>query len=223
MRRGAVGGALGLGLGLAGCGASDWDRPLLRVHLLAAPAGHPLDGAGRIDRTELDARLAAANEIFAPAGVEWTVESVVETPARRVAATTAALDGGTAAARTLMAAIPAGALLSPEGWDLVVVDQTDGFGFGGIFTCGVGGKGGPAAAVVPVRAGSGRDQDLRKWAHELGHAAGLGHTPCTERWADNLMMSGRCDRADPERTGLSDGQLDELEQRLRRGRPMRCR
>jgi hypothetical protein len=211
---------VGLALGLVGC-AGDWRAPPLRVHLLSAPAGHPLDGAGSIDETELGERLAAVNDVFAPVGVEWTVESVVVTEARRVDQTTAAIEAGKAGMATLMAAIPEPALLSPDGWDLVVVGETADFGFGGVFTCGVGGKGGPAAAVVPVRSGAGGPQDLRKWAHELGHAVSLGHTPCTERYRDNLMMSGKCERADPERTGFTAAQREELERRLRRGHPIR--
>ncbi len=212
---------LALPLLLTGC-AADWTAPLVRVHLLDAPRGHALDGAGSIERDDLEARLDAVNDIFAPVGVTWDVASTVTTPARAVDATTAALDDGTARMATLMAAIPEEALLSPDGWDVVVVADTSGFGFGGVFTCGVGGAGGPAAAVVPVFDGAGDPQVLRKWAHEFGHAAGLPHTPCTEEFRDNLMMSGRCELADGERTGFTPAQEARMRRRLRKGRPMTC-
>jgi hypothetical protein len=217
MRRSAA-----LALIWAGC-AADWRRPALRVTLLQSDALPVLDGAGAIDEAELLDRIDAINEIFAAADVRWVVESIQEVPARGEDTVRRALRSGRADARTLSAAVPEDALLTPDGFDLVVVGNTAPFGFGGVFACGAGGDGGPAAAYVPAFDASGdRPQVLRKWAHELGHAGGLGHTDCEASAADRLMMSGTCPLAEPDRVGFSDAELDALRRRLRWGHPTAC-
>jgi hypothetical protein len=208
-------------LGL-GC-AADWDRPALRVHLVSAPGLRPLDAASAIDEAEILDRMDAVNAIFAEAGIEWQVESIDVVEAVHLEATAADLDAGRAGIAELARAAPRSALGEDGGWDLFVVRNTAPFGFGGVFACGVGGEGGPSAAFVPVFDSSGRrPQVIRKWAHELGHAAGLPHTPCAAEAADRLMMSGTCALAEPGRIGFSEDELRAMRRRLRWGRPAAC-
>ncbi len=208
---------------VAGC-APSWDRPPLRIHLMASTDLRALDGAGAIDEAELLERIAAVNDIFAPAGVRWVVDSIEAVPAIHEDRALDAIADDRAGMATLAHTLPEDELLSPDGWDLVVVRNTAVFGFGGVFTCGVGGAGGPAAAFVPVTNSGGQEaQDLRKWAHELGHASGLAHTPCNADWTSNLMMSGRCAPAELDRVGFSADQLRTMKRRLRKGHPSLCK
>ena len=202
--------------------AGTWSDPPLRIHLLQSELP-VLDGAGATDEEEVLERIEAINEIFAPAGIRWQVESIGPVHAIHEDRIKRALRSDNAGIPSLARAMPAEALLSPDGWDLVVVANTAPFGFGGVFACDVGGKGGPAAAFVPEYATGGEQpQVLRKWAHELGHAAGLGHTPCTEEWSEHLMMSGKCEKAEPDRIAFSDAEIAEMERRLRLGHPSLC-
>ena len=69
---------------------------------------------------------------------------------------------------------------------------------------------------------NGEPLQKRKWAHEFGHAMGLSHTPCTEEFANNLMMSGACGFAKEDRITLNEVQVSRIRAQLSRGGPVRC-
>ena len=96
-------------------------------------------------------------------------------------------------------------------------------GFGGVYTCAVQKKQGKGTVFVPLKASGGKPQAARKWAHEMGHAMGLPHTPCEEKYKDNLMMSGNCKLANPDRIDLNANQIVQIAKQYEVGGPVSCK
>jgi hypothetical protein len=163
------------------------------------------------------------NRIFEPAGIQFELESIrrdraADTgPFRRAAK-------GEPKQRALTALVDPSDLIAPKGLDLYVLRDLSPVKKGGAYRCTVRADGtGPGAAFIAARSSKDGIQPLRKWAHELGHALGLGHVPCGTEWADNLMMSGKCEHGKASRSALTVEQVAKLSTQARQGRPASCR
>lgn len=208
-----------LAVGLAG--ASTPVEVSLRVHMMQS--GHSEIGTGGTQRALLRHRAREINDIFAPTGIRFVHDStryprVTDTsawravkprdrPSRKVA---------------LLSLVRQSEMLAPAGLDLFVVDSFDRFDIGGAYQCAAGGEG-RGAAFIAIHGPQGRELHPRKWAHELGHALGLPHTPCESRYADNLMMSGKCEHARRGRVDLNRRQVEIMRAQAIRGGPARCK
>ncbi len=193
----------------------------LRVHVLESTE-RPLDASRVVDEAVVRERLREINAIFAPAGIEWVLQGVVtERPAsdetfRR------ALTGGEKPAPALKALVRSTTRLSPSGFDLYVTRDLSDLKIGGAYLCTTDGGRGTGAAFIAAENGKGQPLAVRKWAHELGHALGLRHTPCEGRYAGRLMMSGRCQHAEPKRVALTDEEIARARKQALTGGPAPC-
>jgi len=164
----------------------------VRFHLLHSATSSALSTT----RTESDVRtlLTVANQVWAPAGIRWELESV--RPAEALAA--AVFDSVLARQLEpnlprLLAPIPRGAILQP-GWNVFLIRD---FGHiaGGMFNPAISG-------VVLAERGFGYEltpeyRGGRTLAHELGHSLGLGHVPCD---STRSVMANACSRPDTPST-----------------------
>jgi hypothetical protein len=217
------GGAATTGAGGASSGAGGGApaTAMLRVHIIGSSVD-ALDGASVIDQAGVENYLVAINDTFAVANITWVLESVVVQPATDESAYLAAVQAGTTGAVPLAANVDTTTLLAPNGWDMFVVKRTSDLGFGGAYRCTLDDGSAPGGVFVPALAANGQPQDMRKWTHELGHAMGLPHTPCAASHADNLMMSGACNLAEPDRTALTQTQIERIIAQLAVGGPVAC-
>ena len=194
----------------------------VRVHLVDS-FDDTIDAAGQVTRGELEQRFAEINRAFAAAGIVWEIESVVVDRPHAEAAFRAATADNTKRRAALRAMRSAPSRLAPEGFDLYVVQRLGPLGIGGAFQCAPGEPEGMGASYVAARTLRGSKLATRKWAHELGYALGLQHTPCTTSASDRLMMSGKCELADKGRVGFTDAEVTQMRAQAAEGRAVTCR
>ena len=192
----------------------------LRVHLIESTV-HDLD-ASFVEDHHITDRLTHLNKMFAPAAIQWKLDRIQRDrpadtkPFERAVA-------GEKKQRSLPALVRGADLLTPNGFDLYVVRNLNDIDLGGAFRCHVTADlAGPSAAFIAAHDARGGAQPLRKWAHELGHALSLAHTPCESKYADNLMMSGRCEQAHPKRIALDASQIERARIQATTGHPATC-
>ncbi len=194
----------------------------LRVHILKSSV-HDLDAAAIVDDVDITSRMQHINNIFEPTSIRWELEGIQRDqaadvgPFKRVAA-------GKSTKASLPPLVDPADLIWPEGLDLYVARDFSAAGLGGAYRCTLTkDQKGPGVAFIAARAKNDSVQALRKWAHELGHALGLAHTPCTPEWADNLMMSGKCEHAKPRRIRLRAEQVVKAQKQAATGLPAKCK
>jgi hypothetical protein len=194
----------------------------LRVHLVASTVTE-LDGANATDEAAIRRRFERINEAWLPAGIVWQVETVpVDTLLDTSLYEAARGQKDPKLTGPALASIAgSGQFLAPNGWDLFVVRTTSKLGFDGSYKCQLKHQ---TSGAAFISAESTRDKPLasRKWAHELGHSMGLDHTPCEPKYADRLMMSGRCEFAKRGRHGLSADEINQIKRQAGLGRPVAC-
>jgi hypothetical protein len=192
----------------------------VRVHLVAS-SNEQLDSSDTRQR-DIERRFRDINRAFAPAGIVWRVESiVVDRPSGADSAYAAASadHGQRRNALNLLRSAPT--RLAPGGFDLYVIEKMGPVGIGGAYQCAAGEPPGMGAAFVSARGPRG-DLPTRKWAHELGHALGLQHTPCSREMADRMMMSGKCSYAEPGRVGFTAAEIAVMREQAATGHAAPC-
>jgi len=195
----------------------------LKVHVLSATLPM-LDAASIYTEAQIEQYITDCNGVFEPTEIAWQISELVIQAALdeeivTESAATGTPKGGVALARN----VDLDALMAPNGWDAIVVRQTAALGFGGAYKCSLDAQSGaPGAVFVPLLAGDGSPQVMRKWAHELGHMMDLPHTPCTTEYADNLMMSGSCEHAKLDRVTLTPEQIAAIQAQYAVGGPAAC-
>jgi hypothetical protein len=183
----------------------------VRVHTLRSdvPAVH-----SQLDRSTLEAWMEGVNRIYAPHGIRFQVESVVQ---EKATASDRALHdaerGGSLEPKQILPKIlPTDQRLAPHGLDLLVLRRMPQMP-PGVYLPSDG------LVVVPEAAHLGRlagtELGVRILAHELGHALGLRHEPCTSM--GNLMATS-CDGLDRER--LTPDQVAQARAVAATGRPV---
>lgn len=201
---------------LSGCGDGGPTAPGLetitlpvRVHLLASKI------------TTLDAEFSPAqardlvartNDIWAQAGIQWRVDSILSDSMTHQADsifTAVTLSGGTIPQDLFERMVPDDRIPG-GGFDIFVLHDLAIFGIQGIYQPQI-----PAVFGSETTGVYGwGNQDIL--AHELGHALGLRHVPCTPD--GDLMVPGSCDRGtDP--THLTATQIDDARAQAEQGVP----
>lgn len=193
----------------------------LRVHLISSSV-RDLNGANAVSTVEVRERLDLINQAFRPAGVRFELDAVQTETVGHPAAWSAAVRGDGPRRDAYQSLVDPTRMIAPRGLDLYVVRTLADMELGGLYSCNVDGTG-RGAAFIAVETDDGTAQPTRKWAHELGHALGLRHTPCDATHADNLMMSGRCEHADRGRVALDAVQREQVRRQALAGGPMPCR
>lgn len=193
----------------------------LRVHLLSSGV-RALNGAAATSTLAVQERVDQINRAFQPAGVRFEVDRVSTETVRDHSAWTAATRGSGSPREAYGALVDPMRMLAPRGIDLYVVRTLGDMRIGGMFTCNVAGAD-RGAAFIGVETTDGSRLPTRKWAHELGHALGLRHTPCEPAYADNLMMSGTCSYAERSRVALDAEQREQARSQALAGGPIPCR
>lgn len=179
----------------------------VHVHLVSSPESEALTttlGDGEVERL-----FEEVNRVWSQAAVEWRVADVSAATSDGGEAFQGMVEGTRDAdPEILWNAIPRDRL-TEDVWDVFLIRDLGGMA-GGIYFP-------PLEAVLqPEKAPDGR-RDLegaltRILSHELGHALGLPHVPCTN--AGNLMAPG-CRSGD--RTRLAPQQVDAARDQARRG------
>jgi hypothetical protein len=193
----------------------------IRIHILSSNV-EALNAEPVTSETDIGDYFDFINNIFGDFGIKWRFESFVYEDALNEDAYFDAMDGGTPGGRALGQNIDLQGMLAPNGFDAYIVRQTADLGFGGVYICATQGEQGQGAVFVPVQNANGNPQAKRKWAHEMGHAMGLPHTPCEEAFSNNLMMSGSCSFSEPGRVHLEQNQIDRIYAQLPVGGPAEC-
>lgn len=192
----------------------------LRIHLLQSSVTE-LDGAGAIAASDLQDRVAAINRMFEPAGVQWQVESIRTEAVGNEAPYHEVLARGGKPAPAVRALMTPASMLAPKGFDLYVARDLSKLRIGGAYLCSPTGDG-KGASIIGAQTARGRPLPTRKWAHELGHALGLSHTPCTPEFAGRLMMSSRCPYAEGDRAGMDRQEIERIRAQIAAGGPAPC-
>jgi len=208
-------------LGLSDASSSDEITLPLRVHVVKSEI-YDLNAAAVVKDGAIRDRLVHINRIFDAAGIQFELESI-RRPRPADAGPFKRAAKGERKQPALTALVAPRDLVSPKGLDLYVLRDLSAVDKGGAYRCSVAGNGtGPGAAFIAARTPNDRAQALRKWAHELGHALGLRHVPCEPEWAENLMMSGRCDHAKASRVALVTNQISLSRAQARKGHSVAC-
>jgi len=192
---------------------------LLRVHIVESSV-FDLNAAAIVKEKHITDRVEHINNMFAPAGIRWKVEDIRFDRAANTLPFERAAKGREGLA-PLPALVRRRDLIGPKGFDLYVIRDLSELGIGGAYRCGADPKR-SGVAFIAARTANDNVQRLRKWAHELGHALALSHAPCEEEWADNLMMSSRCEHAEPRRIQLIDRQIQRIAEQAPNG-PAPCK
>lgn len=201
--------------------AVDLPSASVRVHLMQS--SDPSLDVQRSDWNELRGQyFGFINKVFVQAGMQWEIDRVVGNKIENTVVIERAMSGGFPGGKALAKNVDMARHMAPNGWDMYLVSQTGRLGFGGAYVCAVQEETGRGAIFVPMFDKTGAPIQKRKWAHEFGHSMGLSHTPCREEFADNLMMSGSCDLAKDDRTGLNAVQISRIRAQRERGGPVRC-
>lgn len=214
--------AIGWALGCTPPAAAvDLPSASVRVHLMQSS-----EASIDVERSDWNAirgeYFSFINEVFVQAGMQWKIDRVVGNKMENMTVIERALSGEFPGGKALAKNVDMVRHMAPNGWDIYVVSQTGRLGFGGAYVCAIQEQMGRGAIFVPMLDKNGGPIQKRKWAHEFGHAMGLSHTPCTEAFADNLMMSGACGLAKEGRIALNDVQVSRIRAQLNRGGPVRC-
>jgi hypothetical protein len=171
----------------------------LRVHLMESEHSDALTTS--LSAGEVDEVMAGINQVWAQAGIRWSLESLRRSEA----------EGDPHAFQRIVdrqlppfAGVMAGVLprddLTSGAWDVFLIRELGGIA-GGIYFPAI-----PAVLQPEVDPLGFRGLDgglVRILSHELGHALGLPHVSCTEN--GNLMAPG-CLQG--QRTRLSDAQIE---------------
>ena len=201
--------------------ATSWSLPL-RVHLLKSSVD-ALDGASVIGASEIREKIRRVNTAFAPAGVSWHIDRIEVERVQDSGPYRAAVRDDGPRGKALLSLVDTRHLMAPRGWDLYVARDLSKLDLGGAYKCSVDGIRGHGAAFIGAHNAKGKPHPTRKWAHDLGHAMGLSHTPCEPELKDRLMMSGRCEHAAPKRIALDARERRQIARQAQIGGPAACK
>ena len=183
----------------------------VRVHRLRSAESPALSATS--DTAGIGQMLALANRIWAQAGIQWHLESVVHEDAPRGAVFDSLIQNAIPRARAnpLTGFLPQGALLT-RGWNLFLIHD---FGqiAGGVFEPAVSG-------IILAERGMGYDLPAAgrggaTLAHELGHSLGLEHAACD---TGRNIMANACWRPGLP-SMLTADQIATARRQARTGRP----
>ncbi|MEN8376716.1 MAG: hypothetical protein ABFS34_14915 [Gemmatimonadota bacterium] len=205
---------IGAALALAACASGDPAMPggltlielPLRVHVLSSRVD-------QIDSDATDAQVGAlldrSNQIWARAGIRFTLDLTVREAIGAEAEIEAALAGGPVPLSVIAGGLPRGEL-SGGRWDAFIVDDLTALsGAPGVFVPSI-----PALVSSEVDP-AGINDPGRILAHELGHSLTLEHVDCPPE--GNLMAAG-CPGTDRGR--LTDAQIEAARAKAETGRPV---
>jgi len=193
----------------------------VRVHLISSDV--PELDSSATSMMALRDRFREINQVFAAAGIVWEIESVVVDRPGAESAYRQAMGDQTVRRRALNGVRSSPTRLAPDGFDVYVVQKLGPVGIGGAYQCAANEPPGAGAAFVGAVGKNKQMLPTRKWAHELGHMLGLGHTPCTSDSRQRLMMSGSCELSKPGRVGFTDAEIGRMRAQARVGHAAPCK